>query len=286
MRLCVNSCSQSETTFCIPESQRTAARGQRQHDALGRVTRIDDGDGTTRFAWDASPDGVIQDFGYDALGRPVHQAWTVDGSTYAFDEGYDAFGRPSSLSYPAIPGKPALLVERHYNAFGYHDGVTDPDKELWHADARSADGALLQGKLGNGLTIERTYQDDTGRLSTLTEGKALALTYDYDFDGAVQHRQDLIDQRFEAFDYDSRGRQDQAPARTVGYPERDLPRLITTEAGQTHFAYDASGQRVGNGARRERPHVERPLRAPGARRQHRPYLPDRGRGGPRCRDPI
>ncbi|MFO0759772.1 MAG: RHS repeat-associated core domain-containing protein [Byssovorax sp.] len=300
-------------------------------DLLGRVTRIDDGDGTTRFTWDASPqgigklahtespDGITQDFGYDDLGRPVHQAWTVDGSTYAFDEGYDAFGRPSSLSYPAIPGKPALLVERHYNAFGYLDGVTDPDKELWHADARNADGALLHGKLGNGLTIDRTYQDDTGRLSSLTEGKALALSYDYDFDGAVQHRQDLVDQRFEAFDYDdlhrltswtissvipgppgspesmpelhhtgygyddlgnlttialdagpaeqpaygengkphalthdkkgayhydSRGRQDQSPSRTVSYTERDLPRLITTEAGQTHFAYDASGQRV------------------------------------------
>ncbi|MFO0762978.1 MAG: RHS repeat-associated core domain-containing protein [Byssovorax sp.] len=302
-------------------------------DVLGRVVQIEDDDGVRSFAWDkgphgigrlshrASPNGIVEDFGYDDFGRPVEQSLTVDGETLSFGQGYDALGRPNELRYPAVPGKAPLKIGRAYGQNGqlarvFEVGGTDP---LWKAEARNEDGQLLQASLGNGLLVKRAYEEETGRLSAVDEGAALSVTYDYTFDGQVHHKRDLLANRVETYDYDAlhrltrwtlstvlpgapgfpeqtptlhdtvysyddlgnltdvvrdqmvvekntygedgrphtltsnskgsfvyddRGRQKKAPDRTVIFAEHDRPKSVFTAEGETHFTYDAMGNRV------------------------------------------
>jgi RHS repeat-associated protein len=185
-------------------------------DLIGRVTQIDDGDGVRSFTWDqsphgagrlaqrTSPDGIVEGFAYDPLGRSIEQTWTLDGETLSFGLGYDPVGRLAELRYPAMPGKDAFRVGHEYGATGQLDRVFDVDgaETFWHADIHNADGRLLQATLGNGLTLKRSYDDETGRLTAVDEGSALSLAYDYDFDGQVQHRHDRLANRVETFAYD------------------------------------------------------------------------------------
>jgi RHS repeat-associated protein len=228
------------------------------YDVLGRVTRVDDEDGITLTVWDTSPhglgrvahtespDGITQDFSYDALARPVGQTWTVDGVPYAMSSSYDTLGRPSSLVYPAIPGKAPFTLGRHYTPTGYLDLVFDaaaPQNEFWHASARNADDALLAGTLGNGISLSRTYDDDTGRLATVNEGPALSLTYDYDFDGEVHHKRNLLASRLDTYSYDALHRLDGwtlaafAPG-PPGFPE------VISKIHQTVYSYDRLGNLI------------------------------------------
>jgi RHS repeat-associated protein len=304
------------------------------YDALSRLTQIDDGDGTTHHVWDTrpqglgklahseSPDGVTTDFTYDALGRLHEQTWTVDGEPFSFAVSYDDEGRVEELRYPAVAGKAPFTLGHHYTETGYLDAVYDaaaPDLAFVRVLAEDIDDLLSQGTLGNGIALAHSRDPDTGRLSTLSEGSALSLHYDYDFDGAVHQRRDLLANRVESFErdplhrlsrwtlssviagppgfpeatptlhdtlfthdtlgnlrevtrdgvvvvhnvygedgrphtltsglggarlYDDRGRQWKSPGRTLTFTERNLPRTLDTNGGQTHFFYDAAGARV------------------------------------------
>ncbi|MEO7332297.1 MAG: hypothetical protein ABI193_27220, partial [Minicystis sp.] len=224
-------------------------------DFLGRIEEIEDDDGITLLTWDSSPhgvgrlahtlspDGITQDFTYDDLGRPSTQTWTVDGSPLSFGVTYDALGRLDTQSYPAVPGKPAFTVARHYLPTGTLDAVHDtasPPQEFWHGSDWNADGRLLQATLGNGLVQQRTYSEETGRLVSLSDGKAQSLTYDYDFDGQVQHKHDVLANRVEAFVYDELHRLSSWTLGTVipgppGFPDA-MPTLH-----QTTYSYDDLG---------------------------------------------
>ncbi|MEO7331942.1 MAG: hypothetical protein ABI193_25420, partial [Minicystis sp.] len=223
-------------------------------DLLGRVSHITDDDGLRTFTWDQSahgtgrlaqresPDGVLEAFTYDALGRPSEQSWTIDGETLSFGFGYDPAGRPAELRYPAIPGKAPFRVGREYTATGQLARVVDLDaqKTFWQAESRNADGRLLEATLGNGLTVKRSYDEETGRLVAVDEGPALSLAYDYDFDGQVQHKHDLLANRVETYAYDELHRLQSFTLSSVipgapGFPDA-TPTLHATE-----LAYDDLG---------------------------------------------
>ncbi len=81
-------------------------------------------------------------------------------------------------------------------------------KSLWTVNARNAEGHLLSGTFGNNVTDSRTYDQVTGRLSTLLAGSGawpdpvLAIGYTYYPDGAVKTRNDNSRSRNETFDHD------------------------------------------------------------------------------------
>jgi RHS repeat-associated protein len=192
------------------------------YDVLGRRIQADDVEGATTFTWDTAPhgagklvhtksvDGTLQDYSYDSLGRLDTLTYTVDGKPYAFTQKYDSSGRPSSLAYPEAPGRPRFTTGRTYNPSGFlkstYDASLGGDPALsphyFRADGRNAEDRLLAGMLGNGIASIRTYEDASGRLSTLSEGTAQALAYTYDLDGQVQTKGELETNRSERYDYD------------------------------------------------------------------------------------
>jgi RHS repeat-associated protein len=83
--------------------------------------------------------------------------------------------------------------------------------------------------------------DTLGNLTTLTVNGLLKQKNVY---GEDQRPHTLTSSYDGAYVYDDRGRQYLAPDRTVAYTEFDLPHAVTTAAGSTSFAYDASHRRV------------------------------------------
>ena len=209
------------------------------HDTLGRVTDVLSPDGASKFTWDTAvngqgklaarvgPDGTIETFGYDVLGRPWQRTWSVPGpggnESFEFLTAYDASGRLKTVTYPNVPGRATRFkATLNYNVDtsivpaspedgGYLKSVTETDLPvaipLWTVNARNAEGHLLSGTSGNNVTDSRTYDPVTGRLSTLLAGSGawpdpvLAIGYTYYPDGAVKTRNDSSRSRYETFDH-------------------------------------------------------------------------------------
>ncbi len=209
------------------------------HDTLGRVTDVLSPDGASKFTWDTAvngqgklasrvgPDGTIETFGYDVLGRPWQRTWSVPGpagnESFEFLMAYDASGRLKTVTYPNVPGRATRFTATlSYNVDtsivpaspedgGYLKSITETDLPvaipLWTVNARNAEGHLLSGTSGNNVTDSRTYEPVTGRLSTLLAGSGawpdpvLAIGYTYYPDGAVKTRNDSSRSRNETFDH-------------------------------------------------------------------------------------
>jgi RHS repeat-associated protein len=205
-------------------------------DTLGRITDVTSPDGAGKFTWDTAvnglgklasrsgPDGTIEKFVYDILGRPQQRTWTVPGpqGNESFDVvmAYDASDRLKDVTYPNVPGRAtrfkATLTYNDLTAMpledgGYLQSISETDLpvavRLWTVNARNADGHLLAGTTGNNVTDSRTYDPVTGRLSKLLAGSSywpdpvLAIDYTYFPDGAVKTRNDSSRSWNETFDY-------------------------------------------------------------------------------------
>ena len=184
-----------------------------KRDALGRVEKIDNGDGPTIFKWDVAPNGIGKlgfslspddvrvDYVYDTYGRTKSTTWTLDASgvtpkTYAIDIDYDpTLGRVDQLRYPDVPGRPRFAVKFAYDNWGYlteHLDNTDPQNptSLWKVEGRDVDGSLTKATLGNVVTNLLDYAPDAGRLhsvSAWTGGNdVFGITYGYEENGDVR----------------------------------------------------------------------------------------------------
>ena len=209
-------------------------------DTLGRITDVASPDGASKFTWDTAvnglgklatrsgPDGTIENFVYDVLGRPQQRTWSVPGpqGNESFDivMAYDTSDRLQEVTYPNVPGRATRFKARlTYNLDtsvmptpaengGYLQSIKETDGAvpvpLWAVNARNADGHLLAGTTGNNVTDSRTYDPVTGRLSKLIAysgawpDPVLAIDYTYFPDGAVKTRNDSSRSRNETFDYD------------------------------------------------------------------------------------
>ena len=192
-------------------------------DALGRLREQVDSDGVTTFTWDdkphgigklgqsVSPDGVAHDFTYDVYSRPKSETWTLDGAAYTFTSAYDIHGRLKVRSYPTSTGGLQVKVAHHYNPFGHlHliDGVdptTQTTTPFWQTYAVAATGGITNGLFGNGVTAERSYDPETGRLDWIKDVGVLFQSFTYDFAGRVKTQEESSGRR-EEFTYDSLAR--------------------------------------------------------------------------------
>ncbi|WP_437968481.1 RHS repeat-associated core domain-containing protein [Sorangium sp. So ce260] len=197
-----------------------------EHDVIGRVDRVTDGDGVTEYTWDtaahgmgrlaatASPDGTTTGYDYDKHGRLESLTWRVGGEPFQVRTTYDAQGRVELVAYPEVPHAPRFTVKHTYDSRGYLEGIADVTADpasagapLWTVNARNEDGALSEATYGNGVVLTRSYDPVTGRLESVAQrinGIALSsLRYAYYSDGRVKHRFEPEGDRSESYVYDT-----------------------------------------------------------------------------------
>ncbi|NRD44298.1 RHS repeat-associated core domain-containing protein [Corallococcus exiguus] len=195
-----------------------------EYDSLGRNTKLTNSDGVTQFFWDTSmkgalgssvsPDGVTITHWYNALGQLSESDWGVNGATYRINRTYDTMGRLTTLSYPEVAGQ--RLVLRHgYTAYGHLKDVRDDVTQhvYWAAQSQNEYGQLTAERLGNGILSQRRY-DSRGRLrfidSRVSDSQSpfngqvrQGLSYEWDVEGNLKSRSDLLAQTTEDFEYDA-----------------------------------------------------------------------------------
>lgn len=182
---------------------------------------------------------------YDDKGRPKAITQLLSDASYSSNTDYDPWGRVIRQTYLRQPyqgaSDAAKVFDSRYNDKGYLSRIERGGSPLWNATALDAAQNVTQAALGNGLTVIRGYNANTGRLenSTLKTGannQRLAESYYYDTIGNVTTRNMQWT--------DTNGT-------SVGYSEifgyDDLNRLtkssVTGQADQI-FTYDAVGNLI------------------------------------------
>jgi len=190
-------------------------------DALGRIKTITNKDGVTTYTWDtaihgsgllaatSSPDGITTHYTYDALSRLQQATWTIEGNNYSFQYTYDTFSRLKTLTYPTVTGHAKFTVQYNYTPRGDLQSVQDVSGQhvYWTALKQNASGQLTEERLGNNLTTIRGYDDTRGWLRSLDTQtaagtKVQTLEYEYESNGNLRHRNDLLLNSTEEFSYD------------------------------------------------------------------------------------
>lgn len=227
------------------------------HDQLGRLVRRDDaGQGTTTWEFNATagplfglpsrvtgplgvnPAGFTERYSYDAQGRRIATAATLDDTEYTTNYSWDAFGRVSSMLYPATVYGSRMSLAFHYDA-----GVVDRVEQelapgwtlrLYELGEQDALGRPRQVEYGtwNAVGETRTFDRASTRLAAIrTQTKAgLRLqdyTYAWDKAGNLVERKDSSQGLVETFSYD------------------DQDRLVATRLNDTltlALGYDAGGR--------------------------------------------
>lgn len=200
---------------------------QEERDALGRITRyrydvmgqilereVRDTDNKlseqAQFTWQQgrliqeseTQQNIQKNYQYDDKGHLTSHNLILDGKTYSERYAYDAYGRLASMR-----DETGLGVKYIYNAYGYrsalHDLVTNEPYET--LVAQTADGQMIERRLGHGLVEKRDYELERGLLSGISfDAQALDLRYQYDANRRVLARQHRVDTHTwqETFNYD------------------------------------------------------------------------------------
>ncbi|WP_177428372.1 RHS repeat-associated core domain-containing protein [Candidatus Venteria ishoeyi] len=171
----------------------TNARDQQQnyeYDAVGRLTRISDPDGTINYSYDANDNvltvsdatGTISRE-YDALDRVVKYTDAL-GNTLQY--AYDAVGNLNSLTYP--DGK---VVSYGYDAADRLEYVTDWAGRVTQY-SYDANGRVTQMQRPNNTVVTYAYDAAGQLLQQKDSAAALIRQYDFVYDAAGNIRQEKI----------------------------------------------------------------------------------------------
>jgi len=191
------------------------------YDDLNRIKSRSEPEGTTSWVYDTgnmavgklssvtSPGSYQLAYGYDNLGRILHENHTIDGSVYSLNKTYDAISRLASVQYPN-----GFKVSYDYSAgTGYllHVRNAANNAVLWQAQSMDALGDITQELLGNGLTTQRVYDPQTGYLQKIQTGLTAANEiqndeYNFDSLGNLEKRINHKIGATEDFRYDALNR--------------------------------------------------------------------------------
>ncbi|WP_315786581.1 RHS repeat-associated core domain-containing protein [Bradyrhizobium sp. SZCCHNR2011] len=226
----------------------TDAKGQtanQTYDRLNRLVQTMEPDMTSVWTYDTAAHGIgklastsitggpangfSRTSSYDALGRPVQVATTIDGTTYTFGASYDVNGRLKTVSYPS-----GFTARRNYTGLGDANQLLDDTTgyPYWTANSADAELRVTQDTAGNGLTTVRSFDALTGRLTGISTGLSGVVhnfSYTYDRGGNPLSRTDANNNLSETFIYDALNRLTSA---TVN--------LTPTPLSKT-FTYDSTG---------------------------------------------
>ncbi|MBZ4396818.1 polymorphic toxin-type HINT domain-containing protein [Myxococcus sp. AS-1-15] len=187
------------------------------YDALGRQVRVTTQDGAYTHEWDTelkgaltnstSPDGVTVSHLYNGQGLLAQSTWTIEGTVYTVNRTYDTNGRLATLLYPQVGARRFSLVHA-YTDYGFLKDVRAPSatKAFWTAQAHDDFGQVTSEQLGNDVVTERRH-DLRGRLRFIDSrraGTALqGLAYEWDMEGNLKSRADMLARTTEDFEYDT-----------------------------------------------------------------------------------
>lgn len=172
-----------------------------------------------------------------------------DPRQYQFSYTYDSVGRENTVTYPS-----GLVVGRNYKN-GYEYRLTDHSDGtvLWQADSYSVRDAVQAATLGNGLSINRLF-DERGRLKSQTAGVdastsefVQSVRYGYDSLGNLAYRSDGLSDFSEEFRYDGLSRLveqhliEGGAAATANYAYDDYGN-IQSKAGISDYRYGTYSQ--------------------------------------------
>ena len=169
---------------------------------------------------------------YPATGRLAQSvASTTSAQLSSLVYSYDALGLLKTRDD---------AVNRRYESFAY-DSVMRLGTWCLAGDLTEGRAQCQEGD----PTLTRYAYDSIGNLTDILAGNgAKKYTYDIQHPHAVVDVMDVVANTHETYGYDDRGRQKNAPGRTIEFNAFDLPRTIT-EGGQSFaIAYDALGERV------------------------------------------
>jgi RHS repeat-associated protein len=261
-------------------TSQTDAKGQSTtitYDLLGRLlTRAEAAEGTTSWAYDTGPkaigklssvagtNGYEQAISYDNYGRPADTR-TRAATGEAWDwvsQSYDGLGRPDVTTYPARDGSGSTTAGGTASERFQVRAVYAPSGDLWKleerltnggtgttywtATGRSAQGALTDESLGNGLYTHQEVDRATGTLGSITTGTTLGgtsvqnLAFTFDAADNLTAREDRVAGLKESFTYDGLQR--------LSGASRYASLTATTPAETQAYSYDATGNLLGKGS--------------------------------------
>lgn len=284
-----------------PKQRKLGQKTTMKYDELGRMFARDEPDLKGRWVYDQQ---LTQSCRTNKTCGKLIESYVLNGSTKDNQQthSFDSWGRPSSttlqrdvaytqtVSYDTW-GRPLIetqqraseavkTFERRYNGYGFQyqtlRKTSNGYQVLWQADQLDASQRLTTARLGNLLKIERSYEADTGRLSsaslkTYTNTQQLGESYTYDALGNVANRQqnwgsDIANQPVNSFDeiftYDALNRLKTAsvtgfPTQTFDY--NDIGNLIS-KTGVGSYTYPSTinnsvSNYDNNGMSTSRPHA-------------------------------
>jgi RHS repeat-associated protein len=196
---------------------------QRVYDSLGRLVRliVPDGSNTiiTEWTFDTAKNGIGKLARVRRLADAFEEAYVYDADGFMIDtitsigllkaitsHMFDEFKRPAGVKFPS-----GYAFLNDYNGDGYLLRVREAAGPtiFWTGNNMNQRQQYTQETLGNGLSISRSYDRDTGWLQRLSAGSEPTkliqnATYRYDRVGALVSRSEDAVGVSEAFSYDSR----------------------------------------------------------------------------------
>lgn len=180
--------------------------------------------------------------------RPADRATQVTSNV----QGTHRQARAIRTAYSGDTSGYRVIVSYDYDNSGHLLTVTNgrTGKLYWQATQADAWDHQKQVQLGNGLTVNKSFDPDTGRLAGIQSGLgggsgAQDLAYAWDADGNLQSRTDNRTAHSEVFSYDAQHRLtgstlDGASNLTLTYDDAGNIASKTTAAGTLTYDYSGS----------------------------------------------
>ncbi|WP_281645170.1 RHS repeat-associated core domain-containing protein [Parendozoicomonas sp. Alg238-R29] len=209
---------------------------------------------STRLVNSDNEEKFAESYEYDNLARlrNTRTTLTVDGQSrnYLSRSTYDAFGRGNEMLYPS-----GFRTRNVYDSNGFYTELRNAANDALLEQNTEADnrGNITQQVLGNGLTLSRSFEADSGRMTGINAAKdgasVYGMTFGWDSQGNLQTRSDTFQNVSESFTYDNLNRLTQsstsgtgfASARVLDYSYDNLGNL-TSKTGVGSYSYGGSAE--------------------------------------------
>ncbi|WP_434339155.1 FG-GAP-like repeat-containing protein [Motilimonas cestriensis] len=190
---------------------------------------------------------------YNSRGLQSAVTTKIGSASYKITQHYDQYARIEQLDLPATTQTAdKFSVGYDYNSEGHLSQIrqiTGTPKVLKQILATDAFGNVTQQQLGNGVTLNKNYRQDTGEASSINVANRLATSYTYNTSGNMASRSmrfgygSNVRQYQQSFGYDTINRlktvTDTASNQLIhSYQYDNLGNITPTTVGQDSPSYD------------------------------------------------